>query len=415
MKRCLGLLILIGLLLVLAASLTAQEATPESIGLRSDAPAYAVHGPYWVGTSEFVIEPDSERPLPLTIWYPALNDSGATGSTSYDLGISDLVPKEQIPVVEGNALRDAPPAMPDAPYPLVVISHGLGGSRVLYFRLAEHLASYGFVVAAVEHVGTALRDGFAGTADVGDENDIVSLYYRPADIMHVIRYADTLTATGGGLAGVINTDQIAVWGHSTGGTTVFQAGGAHIDFKALDTWCKDKAEDEHAAESCQFVGHEAELAKLYNVDPAQAAAFPPLWDTRVDAVVAAAPGGELHAFGDEGIAGVHVPTLIMFGTSDPFVSPDYNALWAYGKISSQNKALVTFQNGGHLMFMNCPDLWKDGCGLDSVWDIPRVGDLYNHFTTAFLLDVLKGDTAAYAALAPDKVSFPGIQYQAQGF
>ncbi len=34
-------------------------------------------------------------------------------------------------------------------------------------------------------------------------------------------------------------------------------------------------------------------------------------------------------------------------------------------------------------------------------------------TTAFLLDLLKGD--AHAALAPDAVNFPGITYQAERF
>ena len=413
MKRYLCFFIMVGLLLVLAAPVAAQEApTPEPVGLRPDAPTYALHGPHWVGTREFVIEPDSERPLPLTVWYPALNETGAVEAINYDMGISDLLPSDQIPILDGHALLDAAPAMSDAPYPLVVMSHGLTSSRLLYFRLAEHLASYGFVVAAVEHVGTAIRDGFQGTADVGDPNDLQSLYYRPADIMHVITYADTLTATNGALAGLINTDRVGVWGHSTGGTTVLQAGGARIDFPALDEWCKDKGEDEFAAESCQFVGHEEELAQLYGVADPQAGLFPALWDSRVDAVVAVSPGGELHAFGDAGIAAVQVPTMTMYGTSDPLASPEYNALWAYPQISSPNKALVAFENGGHLMFTDCPIVW---CGYDAVWDLTRVDDLENHLTTAFLLDTLKGDKDAAAALVPDAVSFPGIQYQAQGF
>jgi hypothetical protein len=40
----------------------------------------------------------------------------------------------------------------------------------------------------------------------------------------------------------------------------------------------------------------------------------------------------------------------------------------------------------------------------------RAHDLTNHFTTAFLLDVLKGDKEAHKALLPDAVKFPGIQY-----
>ena len=405
------ILVLLLAALAVAPSLAQEEVGPPQVGLRPDAPQYALHGPYWVGTREFIVDSDTERPLPLTVWYPALNESGAAGSVVYDMGVSDLVGADENPVMEGHALSDAAPVMTDAPYPLVVFSHGLGGSRLLYFQLAEHLASYGFVVASVEHVGTALRDGFAGTADIGDENNILSLYYRPADIMRTIAYADTLTKADGLLTGVIDTEQVAVWGHSTGGTTVLQAGGAQIDFPALNSWCANKESEELAGESCQFVGHEDELAKLYDVDNPQAGLFPALWDARVDAIVAVSPGGELHAFGDAGMAAVQAPTLILFGSSDPFVSPEYNALWAYDEIGSPTRALAAFENGGHLMFMNCPDAWKDGCGYDAVWDLPRVEDLKDHFTTAFLLDVLKGDAEAHTALLAENVSFPGITYE----
>lgn len=412
------LLILIAVLIVsaLSANVAAQEGEePVRTGIRPDAPPYALHGPYWVGTQDFVADPDSERPLSLAVWYPALNENGSEDYAVYDLGIGDMVGPEATLITEGHALADATPALAEAPYPLVVISHGLGGSRYVLFGLSEHLASYGFVVVAIEHTGTALREGFEGTADVGSPNNIQSLYYRPSDVVRTIAYADTLTAATGQLAGLIDTDHVAVWGPSTGGTTVFQAGGASIDFSALTTWCADKETDPFAEESCQFLGHQEELAQLYEVDDLEAALFPPLWDTRVDALVAAAPGGELQAFGDDGIAAVEIPTLILFGSLDPLVLPEYNAYWAYNEISSPDKGLVTFEGGGHLIFMNCPIAFKDVCGYDAVWDIDRAHDLINHFTTAFLLAELYGDADAAAALAPDAVQFPGITYEATGY
>ena len=42
---------------------------PPPQGLRPDAPAYGMHGPYAVGTREFVIE-TPERSTPVTIWIP---------------------------------------------------------------------------------------------------------------------------------------------------------------------------------------------------------------------------------------------------------------------------------------------------------------------------------------------------------
>jgi hypothetical protein len=52
---------------------------------------------------------------------------------------------------------------------------------------------------------------------------------------------------------------------------------------------------------------------------------------------------------------------------------------------------------------------------DPVWDMQRAHDLINHFVTAFLLAELKGDAAAAAALAPENVAFPGLQYETTAY
>ena len=48
---------------------------------------------------------------------------------------------------------------------------------------------------------------------------------------------------------------------------------------------------------------------------------------------------------------------------------------------------------------------------DPVWDMDRVHDLIDHFVTAFMLDVQKGDKDAHKVLLPDAVKFVGIQYK----
>ena len=124
--------------------------------------------------------------------------------------------------------------------------------------------------------------------------------------------------------------------------------------------------------------------------------MPPVWDKRVSALVAASPGGELHAFGDKGIAAVKLPTLIMFASDDRVVSPKLNALWAYDGIGSPDKALAMFDHGGHTLFMNslAPN-FREATAL----------------ATAFFLAILKNDPAGRAASMHDAASFPGLSYR----
>ena len=94
----------------------------------------------------------------------------------------------------------------------------------------------------------------------------------------------------------------------------------------------------------------------------------------------------------------------------------------YDNVSSAQKILATFENADHSMAStscaDAPSIADMGAFFfcaDPIWDMNRAHDLMNHFTTAFLLDELKGDQDAATALAPDAVDFPGITYEAQGF
>jgi hypothetical protein len=141
--------------LLILPSVDAQEGPkPEAVGLRPDAPPYALHGPYWVGTRDYMIGGDG-HPLALTVWYPALNPDGAEESITYHIDTAAKLPFE-LPdwyesIVLGHALADAPPDVSGGPYPLVVYSHGFGIYRQSAAYMLEHLASYGFVVIAPDH------------------------------------------------------------------------------------------------------------------------------------------------------------------------------------------------------------------------------------------------------------------------
>ena len=57
----------------------------------------------------------------------------------------------------GRASRDAEPDASGGAYPLVIVSHGYLGSRLLLTYLTENLASKGYVVVAIDHAGVDLQ------------------------------------------------------------------------------------------------------------------------------------------------------------------------------------------------------------------------------------------------------------------
>ena len=412
--------LILGSILVFAILLSfpiasAQEEVDQRTGLRPDAPPYGVRGPHPVGTMTMTLE-DAERPLTVWIWYPALNPEGLEEQFVYSIGVAEFAPP--FDAVNGQAIFDATPDTEGNPYPLVIFSHGLFGSSLMSVPLLEHLASHGFVVVAPEHMGTHMLDFFTQSEETSATDVIEAIYYRPADLVHMMELSDTLTGPGGALEGAIDTDTAAVMGYSTGGTSAFQVAGSRLDFSYLGDWCAEQGEEWYAHEACQFLGQQTMLAPMFNVPGETEGLWPAMVEPRLDALVTIAPGGELPAFGTESLSEVSLPTLILLGSNDPVVSPEHNAFVAFEHVGSPQKSLVVFDGGGHVMFTKCTDETATVAFMfcsDAVWDIDRVLDVTNHFTTAFLLSVLYEDADAAAALSSASVSFPGITYETTGF
>jgi len=411
--------LVVGLLLALSGtsliswSAGAQEGPPP-VGLRPDAPPYALHGPYSVGARDFVIEPDSERPLEITVWYPALNPEGKAEQTVYDLSAGNALrfafPDQQDWRIQGRAIMDASPDISDGPYPLVIYSHGAGAWRQISPYFVEHLASQGFVVIAPDHPGEAPAAEMFWQAFI----------QRPDDIRRTIDYAAALTESGAALENAINLDQVAVTGASGGGYTALAAGGAQIDWAWLTSWCSEHPEADPWAFCPAILAHGAEMAALAGLAAVPEGLWPSLSDPRVDAVISLAGGAFL--LGPEGMRNLSVPLLTIGGSRDTVLPAEWNIAITNEYASSAEKALVVLEGGDHYIVGDKCDImpWLSHLGLafvcsDSIWDADRAHDLINHFSTAFLLATLKGDTDAAAALAPDAVAFPGITYEAQGF
>jgi predicted dienelactone hydrolase len=100
-------------------------------------------------------------------------------------------------------------------FPLVMISHGSGGSNMVYRTLAHHLARQGLVVALPEHP-------FNHRLDNQWEGRKENMENRPR---HISLAIDAL-AGDERLAGSLSTERVGIIGHSVGAHTALSLAGA---------------------------------------------------------------------------------------------------------------------------------------------------------------------------------------------
>ena len=176
-----------------------------------------------IGFRDFETGADTARPLHVSLWYPARSGGtpGIVGENRVFRGIA--------------ARTGAEPEM--GPHPLVVLSHGYGGSWRNLNWLAGELVAQGYVVAAPDHPGT--------TTFNRDPASAAQIWERPKDLSRVI---DAVLADPA-LAGDVDASRIAAIGHSLGGWTVTSAAGARFDTRRF---AKDCAKG-HSPRACGLV------------------------------------------------------------------------------------------------------------------------------------------------------------------
>jgi len=276
------------------------------------------------------------RTLTMNVFYPARPDQG---------GAPFAMPM----FANVEATRDAAPATGEK-FPLVMLSHGRGSTGLVYAWLAAHLASRGYVVAAIDH----------WRANANDRSIVYvasKLWQRPVDVRLDIDY---LTSTEPWKA-LVDPGRIGIAGHSQGGFTALWIGGARVNperFAAYQRrWKDDLAIPAHIREEMP-------------VDPAPAR---DVADPRVKAALAMAPG-VVQAFGmdAEGLAQMRVPALIVVGAGDTVTPPRENAVFAADHIANVDLVILGGPVGHEIFVNECteegrlelPDTCVDAPGVD---------------------------------------------------
>ena len=360
---------------------------------RADAPELAYRGSFDVGVrtldvinpnqidilnySEENPDPRYDRPLTLEVWYPAIRPGNKPEVTTYQdvLGSGPDNPDRPLIPFEfsGRALRDAKPDFGES-YPLVIVSHGYPGSRVLLTYLTENLASKGYVVVAIDHTDSTHADA---------NNFSITLLNRTLDINFVLKYM-----TESFLASGINADKTAIIGYSMGGYGALIAAGAGISETALiNNWVP---------------GNKLDLLQAGNPD------YQKLLDPRIKAIVPFAPwGGHIGTWDFAGLEGLKIPSLFIVGNQDR--TANFSGVeFLFNNAVNSDRYMLIYQNGIHEVAVNPPPPIAEAHFREYIhyqepaWDNRRCNNINQHFITAFLGIHLKGmdEYQAYLNLIP---------------
>ena len=279
--------------------------------------------------------------------YPSTGEPSADAVSIIDMDWHDTARHRWVPV----RLYLPKAAQDPVALPLMVFSHGIGGSRDGYGYLGRHWAENGYASLHVQHVGSDRSVWFDGSPLA-----VVDRLHRAARESEAISRAGDLRFAldkllAGSLSHLFDADRIVAAGHSYGANTTLLAVGAKVirQDQVLD-----------------------------------------LTDVRFKAaILISTPPFYGEPSVDRILESVRVPTLHITATGDTIQIPGYfspaeDRVHIFDKVKSSQKVLVVFEGGSHSMFT---DRYLTGGLLLN----PKVKQATRDITTAFLQLLHHGD------------------------
>ncbi|MFT5277410.1 MAG: putative dienelactone hydrolase [Glaciecola sp.] len=310
------------------------------------------------------------RSLKIEVWYPADFKDG-TPLTSYE-NETRLAKKFSI---QANAARDVTPMVSESKYPVVVISHGYTGYRQIMFYLGEHLASHGYIVAAIDHTDSTNED--VDMVNAPSNGFPSTLLNRSRDQQFTL---DFITNEKHFLSDVVNDKDAGLIGYSMGGFGAVNTVGGCYNFSAQAAGMFTGVKDENMMAMVQKGLNSCAAGQYEN---------PKVDDKWKAAITFAAWGGQHNLFTDESLANIPVPKLFISGNLDD-ISGYAGIQSLYEKTQAPSTYLLTMINARHNIAPHpAPkEAWGSetdfGHYYESSWSTAVLNEINKHFVLAMM-------------------------------
>lgn len=308
-----------------------------------------------------------ERSLTLEVWYPAA--SSAQKATYINETRSG-----QVFEVQADASRDAPIADADTDFPVIVISHGYTGYRTLMFYLGEHLASHGYVVAAIDHTDSTNKDvNFAENPYSGFPSTLLN---RSRDQVLTLNSISENTF----FKESVDASKAGVIGYSMGGYGAVSTVGGCYAFNDQTAATFTGTQDPKAAALIKEALNTCAGGKASSEEAL------PAWK----AALALAPwGGQHQLFDVQSLNNIKVPVLYVAGDNDDISGYD-GIKWLFDNTGSKESKLLTIKNARHNVAPHPAPKEAYGSEFDlgsyiePAWEVQKLNAINEHFALALM-------------------------------
>lgn len=284
------------------------------------------------------------RPIAWSAWYPTDAAQGtAPPPHFFDLG----------PVIHDAALADGPLR------PVVLLSHGTGGSAESLSWLARYLAGKGLVVLAANHHGNSGAEPYMAQG-------FLCWWDRATDLSRLLSSAP--------FHNMLDLNAVTAVGFSLGAHSVLAEAGARTSMAEFDDWQRSAGIASKGPK--EFPDAADKITELSETS----AAFRASWarhggdftDDRIKALVAIAPAPPTRSLTAASVSAIKLPVTILTGGADTEAPKGHCTDW----LLDQNDRFRHYDLGpdvGHYTFLGHPsdpglvgvvDIFTDAASVD---------------------------------------------------